>query len=117
MQIKVILAIGILSLIATIVSAIAFFSSFDAIMNSSNLDPLPVSAFVFVVFMILSGILAFIGSIAILATNFDNKAANDSKVLWGLLSLFLLGWIGIIIFACSNFPKALPNALDKKDNF
>ncbi|MGL5617583.1 MAG: hypothetical protein ACRCWU_00815 [Metamycoplasmataceae bacterium] len=114
MQIKGIISIGIISLIASIISGIALFSSFNSIIN--EVEQPPISAFVFFAFAIISGIFAFIGSIAILATNFDNKAANDSKILWGLLSLFLLGWIGIIIFACSNFPKSSPNTLEK-DNF
>ncbi|MGL5733024.1 MAG: hypothetical protein ACRCXE_03070, partial [Metamycoplasmataceae bacterium] len=44
-------------------------------------------------------------SIIILASNFKSKEINRSKILWGLLSLFLLGTIGIMVFATINIIK------------
>ncbi|MGL5592136.1 MAG: hypothetical protein ACRDCJ_02125 [Metamycoplasmataceae bacterium] len=41
----------------------------------------------------------------ILASNFKIKESNDSKIFWGLLSLFLLGSIGLIIFSIINIIK------------
>ncbi len=47
----------------------------------------------------ISALISFVISVLILSTEFENKVINESKVLWGLLSMFALGPIGIIIFA------------------
>ncbi|MGL5617713.1 MAG: hypothetical protein ACRCWU_01505 [Metamycoplasmataceae bacterium] len=49
--------------------------------------------------IIPSLIISLVDSIIILSTDFRNKELNDDKLLWGLLSLLLLGNIGCLIFA------------------
>lgn len=54
------------------------------------------------IMMIITGVLYTILSlyipIKILATSWKNNSLENSKILWGLLSLLLLGWIGGLIF-------------------
>lgn len=47
----------------------------------------------------VGAIIALVGSIMILAINFENQKINDLKILWGILSLLLLGPIGMLIFS------------------
>ncbi len=49
--------------------------------------------------IIASFIIALIDAVTILTTNFKNKELNDEKILWGILSLILLGNIACLIFA------------------
>ncbi|MGL5590906.1 MAG: hypothetical protein ACRDCH_02440 [Metamycoplasmataceae bacterium] len=44
-------------------------------------------------------IISLIDSIYILSTDFRNKELNNTKLLWGLLSLLLIGNIGCLVFA------------------
>ncbi|MGL5732969.1 MAG: hypothetical protein ACRCXE_02790, partial [Metamycoplasmataceae bacterium] len=48
--------------------------------------------------LIISAIIELIDSIIILSSDFKNKELNNDKLLWGLLSLLLLGNIGCLIF-------------------
>ncbi|MDK2819331.1 MAG: hypothetical protein KFW07_00690 [Mycoplasmataceae bacterium] len=48
---------------------------------------------------IVSIIISLIDAIIILSTDFKNKELNDEKILWGVLSLVLLGNIACLIFA------------------
>ena len=48
--------------------------------------------------IIASLIISLIDGIIILSTDWNNKELNDSKLLWGLLTLLLLGPIGSLVF-------------------
>ena len=60
----------------------------------------------------ICGIANFVCSIVILATKWKNKWVRDHKVIWGLLSLFLLTFLGLIIFGSI----AMSHAEDQYDN-
>ncbi|MGL5205210.1 MAG: hypothetical protein ACRC63_03085, partial [Metamycoplasmataceae bacterium] len=47
---------------------------------------------------IISAIINLIDSIIILASDYRNKELNNDKILWGLLSLLLIGNIGCLVF-------------------
>ncbi len=47
-------------------------------------------------------VISCVGSIMIIVTDFENKQINDSRILWGLLSLFLLGPIGLLVFVVNK---------------
>ena len=51
-----------------------------------------------IVFFAISVLTWLITTIVILATNWKSKWAREHKLLWGLLSLLLLGWIAMLIF-------------------
>ncbi len=48
--------------------------------------------------IVVSLILSFIDAIIILSTDWKNKELDESKILWGLLTLLLLGSIGSLVF-------------------
>ncbi|MGL5732841.1 MAG: hypothetical protein ACRCXE_02120 [Metamycoplasmataceae bacterium] len=52
--------------------------------------------------VIIISIINIISSIWILSSDFENDDVNKRKIVWGFLSLFILGSLGIIIFVGSN---------------
>ncbi|MDE6289611.1 MAG: hypothetical protein K2L64_02500 [Ureaplasma sp.] len=65
----------------------------------------PTSLFVCGIFLLLSiillgigGLTNFITSLVILCTSWKSKWAKSHKILWGILSLLILFFIGIIVF-------------------
>ncbi|MDE6472876.1 MAG: hypothetical protein K2K73_00480 [Ureaplasma sp.] len=73
-------------------------------------------SFALVVVLIICGIINFICSIVILATKWRNKWVRDHKVIWGLLSLFLLTCLGLIIF-CSIAITHVEDQYDDANNY
>ena len=43
-------------------------------------------------------ILNLIGSISILSIKWESEWCKDYKILWGILSLLALSWIGMFVF-------------------
>ncbi|MGL5590697.1 MAG: hypothetical protein ACRDCH_01315 [Metamycoplasmataceae bacterium] len=103
-KIKIILLIGILTLISGLI--FAPLSAWDLWYVAYG--PTDVYKELHTIYwwpIIISFVLNLITSIYIVATDFQNEEVNKNKVLWGLLSLFLLGSIGIIIFATINLKQ------------
>jgi len=100
-------AISIILLIVFIL----FFTDF--IFSHKNPETVNESTFIsFVVFLVvlliftsISSIWNLVLSIIILAQVWENKVVSDSKILWGLLALFLLGSIATLIFSVTNIKK------------
>lgn len=61
--------------------------------------------FITILGLIVSLVLNLIDCIKILSTKWENKEVEDSKLLWGILSLVLLGPIGLLVFACISLNK------------
>ncbi|MGL5590907.1 MAG: hypothetical protein ACRDCH_02445 [Metamycoplasmataceae bacterium] len=61
--------------------------------------------------IIISAIIGLIDSIIILASDFKNKELNNDKILWGLLSLLLLGNIGCLIFGIKMMNAATQGSI------
>ncbi len=61
--------------------------------------------FITILGLIVSLVLNLIDCIKILSTKWENKEVEDSKLLWGILSLVLLGPIGSLVFACISLNK------------
>ncbi len=59
----------------------------------------------FIIGIIPAVVLWIVYSIQILTTDWKLKEVNDNKLVWGLVTLLLLGVIGSLIFACINEPK------------
>lgn len=62
-----------------------------------------------IVFMILLvgfgitvGVINLVIGIKILTTDFDSKEINDKKLIWGLLTILLLGWISTLVFILTS---------------
>ncbi len=114
-KIKLILNLGITSLVLSsifvfLLGVLIFFA-----MANTDITTVAVwnSALIVVTFgLVVSSILAVVGSILILSTDFKNNDVNDSKILWGLLSLFLIGPIGLIVFAKKNQQKLVDESVD-----
>ena len=61
--------------------------------------------FVFIVgwvFFGISSLLTLIAAILILIGNFEVKEVEESRILWGILSLLLIGPIGVMVFVLIN---------------
>lgn len=52
-----------------------------------------------IIFTIVSLVLTIVASVRILSTTWNNKEVEDSKIIWGILSILILGPIGTLIFA------------------
>lgn len=91
--------VSIILLFVGIIFLIVFIKNFES--NSWVI----IFSTLFTLSWIASGILAFICSIRILASNFVYEEINSIKLLWGLLSLLLLGAIGSLIFSIISQSK------------
>ncbi|MGL5732507.1 MAG: hypothetical protein ACRCXE_00315 [Metamycoplasmataceae bacterium] len=109
-KLKIVLSLGIISLIGNIISIILLLAINPFTINgleindSESITFSTLGLFLLIIY-IFSWIIERTASIMILAFNFENKEVNDSRILWGLLSLFLLGSLGAIIFSTINFKK------------
>ncbi len=63
----------------------------------------------------VSAIISLVAAIMILTTDFENTEANSSKMLWGILSIFLLGPIAVLVFTGKNM-KNLNDSEDDQNN-
>lgn len=62
--------------------------------------------FMFTLFLILvTLIIDIVNAIRILSTNWQNKETNDSKIIWGIFTVIILGPIASLIFSVSNIKK------------
>ncbi len=111
-KLKKIKKIGVTSLIMWVMSIILFVISFVMLQIKNNYPKEGFLEIVFIVFLslataaIISGaIISLVGSIFVLTTDFENKKTDDSKILWGILSLLLLGPIGLLTFSIINIKK------------
>ncbi|MGL5590771.1 MAG: hypothetical protein ACRDCH_01745 [Metamycoplasmataceae bacterium] len=103
-KLKMILIFGVIDLISGItfiplqIVGFTLLAAFNEVTGS-------IIWLISVIIVLLSLILNITLSVIILATDFKNKEVNDNRILWGLLSLFLLGGIGIIVFSTINIKK------------
>ncbi|MGL5592130.1 MAG: hypothetical protein ACRDCJ_02095 [Metamycoplasmataceae bacterium] len=107
-KLKMILMFGILALICGIIFIPLLIIIESYIYDYDNLVVRSPGEILFIIPMIflLIGLVSNITlSIIILASDFENKEVNNNRILWGLLSLLLLGAIGIIIFSAVNMKK------------
>ena len=114
-KIKLILNLGITSLALSsifvfLLSVLIFFATANTGIDITHAWNSALIVLTFV--LVVSLILAVVGSILILSTDFKNNYVNDSKILWGLLSLFLIGPIGLIVFAKKNQQKLVDKSVD-----
>ena len=115
-KIKLILNLGITSLALSsifvfLLSVLIFFATANTGIDITHAWNSALIVLTFV--LVVSLILAVVGSILILSTDFKNNYVNDSKILWGLLSLFLIGPIGLIVFAKKNQQKLVDKSVDE----
>ena len=107
-KMKIIWTLGLFSLIlfsffiTTLIITLMIYQSQNTITNDSVYITFTILS---VIGILVAAILSFAGSLIILITDFKNKEINESRILWGLLSLFLLGSVGLIIFSSINKSK------------
>ncbi len=107
-KMKIIWTLGLSSLIlfsffiTTLIITLMIYQSQNTITNDSVYITFTILS---VIGILVAAILSFAGSLIILITDFKNKEINESRILWGLLSLFLLGSVGLIIFSSINKSK------------
>lgn len=65
--------------------------------------------------LFISSVLKLIAAIIVLATDWKNKQIDDKKLLWGLLAIFLLGFIALLIFSISSM-NILKNYNEPENN-
>lgn len=119
-NLKLIKILGIISFVLVSVSIIAIIICailtskfiYEDLNNPNVVEPNPTTVIAIGTFTIISIItstigivISFIAAILILVTDFGNKEINDSRVLWGVLSLILLGPIGVLAFYFTNSKK------------
>jgi multisubunit Na+/H+ antiporter MnhG subunit len=65
----------------------------------------------------ITPILSFILGIIILATDWKNQEINNNKILWGVLTLLLLGPISSLVFSIQSrkIYKSIDGILDDVD--
>lgn len=56
--------------------------------------------------MIASFVISLIDSIKILTKSYKDQKLEEEKLLWGILSLLILGNIGCLVFACKMIATA-----------
>ncbi len=54
---------------------------------------------------IVTFILDIINAIQILSTNWSNKEVEESKIVWGIFTIIILGPISSLVFSCSALNK------------
>lgn len=59
-----------------------------------------------VILLAIGALTNFITSLVILCTSWKSKWASNNKILWGLLSLLILLFIGIIVFGAIGVNRA-----------
>lgn len=99
----VFMGIGTVLLVALMIFALASIPALQASPDTYSTAYLVVNVVLGALggsFMLTAWILNLIGSVIILTTDFGNPTINDDSVrlLWGLLSLLVLGFIGQFIF-------------------
>lgn len=117
----------------SIISGIGFLTSFIQWISQNTTNPEPnvpsdvdifftsslfkwfIFAIVMSVMMFISFILNLVASIIILSTDWKNQQIDDKKLLWGLLAIFLLGFIALLIFSISSM-KILKNYKEPENN-
>ena len=119
---KLILNFGITSLVLAIIFVLLLgvlilisFVIYD-IHNipDQHYSMLVASGIIVILGLVVSSIFSITGSILILVTDFKNNEVNNSRMLWGLLSLLLIGPIGIIIFTKNIAGKLVNESADEK---
>ncbi len=91
------LSISMVSLLVIVVLAVIFGPNYTGPRLAGDI------AYIFSFLMLAAAsIITITSSVMILLMDFENKKVNDSRVLWGLLSLLVLSSIGVIIFAFSS---------------
>ncbi len=118
---KLILNFGITSLVLAIIFVLLLgvwilisFMYYDISMPNYYYAMLVASEIIVILGLVVSSIFSITGSILILATDFKNNEVNNSRMLWGLLSLLLIGPIGIIIFTKNIAGKLVNESADEK---
>lgn len=62
-----------------------------------------------IILIVVSVIVSFIGSILILTAKFNHEYLDNQKMIFGILSLVLIGCIGLIIFGSMAVKKLSSN--------
>lgn len=68
---------------------------------------------------VVGGICSFVSTIMILACDWKYPELQSSKILWGVLGLFLLGWISGWVFGvkAKNYIKSNSNGIQEVTGF
>ncbi len=123
-RLKQIRGIGVASLTLLFLSIFCFILMMSTIWSVDTTQPTQPTPIIFIygastifwiIMLVVSSILSFVGSLLIITSDFGNKFADDSKILWGLLSLLLLGAIGLLIFSVMNIKKISLETKTKED--
>ncbi|MGL5590699.1 MAG: hypothetical protein ACRDCH_01325 [Metamycoplasmataceae bacterium] len=101
----IILTIGIFSFICGIIFLILGVIANNLVLSGENELSLFIDYYIITPLIILCLAPPIPVALYILASNFKIKEINDNKILWGLLSFFLLGSIGLIFFSIINIIK------------
>ena len=111
---KKITIMAILSWVLYVISSVLFMSYLIGVVTANSTVILYGVLFAIVCSAIAvpAMVISCVGSIMIIVTDFENKQINDSRILWGLLSLFLLGPIGLFVFVVVNKKHAIEQTID-----
>ena len=90
-----------LGIIALAVGFLSFFLIVISLFIGSSTIYFVFSSIGWVLFAI-SSLLTLIAAILILIGNFEVKEVEESRILWGILSLLLIGPIGVMVFVLIN---------------
>lgn len=117
---KTILVVGILDVVVCIAMITTFTLLFTFAMPNSDSSGTPIKDGDAVILWIIAmtPLLAFVlnltGSVLILTSKFNDDSLDTFKIIWGILSLLLIGPIGIIIFAGIAMNKLKITKLNNK---
>lgn len=117
---KTILVVGILDVVVCIAMITTFTLLFTFTMPNSDSSGTPIKDGDAVILWIIAmtPLLAFVlnltGSVLILTSKFNDDSLDTFKIIWGILSLLLIGPIGIIIFAGIAMNKLKITKLNNK---
>ncbi|MGL4647359.1 MAG: hypothetical protein ACRCVI_01385 [Mycoplasmoidaceae bacterium] len=102
---KVILILDLISIILAFIGAFLLL----AVPVSAEFAMVALIAFILLaLFGIAAAILMLVWVIKTLVLKLDNQDLRTQAIIWGLLGLFLLGWIAVLVFMI-QIKKAYPN--------
>ena len=100
-KLSIFITLSIIS-ICTIPLAIVLMTVIIAVVDHPDYMLSPMLIIIPILLFSITPILSFILGIIILATDWKNEEINNNKILWGILTLVLLGPIASLIFSIQS---------------
>ena len=115
-KLSIFITLSIIS-ICTIPLAIVLMTVIIAVVDHPDYMLSPMLIIIPILLFSITPILSFILGIIILATDWKNQEINNNKILWGVLTLLLLGPISSLVFSIQSrkIYKSIDGILDDVD--